>query len=666
MMRAICTAAVVVGMLGGGAGAAAGQATTASMGSGGSERAAALSAEKLLTIGSVLAGRDAPQWMPDGSRILFLSGLGGASGLWSVSPEGGFPTPVTQDLSLVGVGSLGSPKPTPSPDGRWISYVSSKSGAPEIWLWSVADGREMRLTDLGARVAALEWSPDGKWIAFSGDRHGNLDIWKVAVPGGEVHRLTTDARYDVFPTWSPDGRHILYVRLDERWVDHDVMEIGADGSRPRLVVADTDFFDYRGGTAFGAAQPSPDGRQVLFRSLRSGWHNFWVVPRGGGEPRQIAAEAADQTDARWSPDGRQILFVSNTNGTHHLKVVPAAGGAARALVAPAVGVVARPSWSPDGRRISYTLVTPTQPEDLHVVEVGSGRSRQLTHSLPAGNLERTLVEPEKVRYRSPDGLEIPAYLYRPREIARGERLPGIMWIHGGPTSQFHDDLQLHVQFFVQRGYVVLLPNIRGSSGYGKAFEDANNGCWGHCDLQDVLAGVEYLKRLPYVNPHRMGITGTSYGGCMSLAATAFAPGVFQASIPASGYGDWIHFYHEQELRHIKLMDYEFGPLAGNEEVYRRNSPIFHIDRISTPTFLIHGEGHFPGSVASHNFAKELEKNYKVFRHKAYPNENYYIRGRENVRQMLLDVAEFFDQYLKDAEVPRAAQAARLSAAGGDR
>jgi dipeptidyl-peptidase-4 len=180
----------------------------------------------------------------------------------------------------------------------------------------------------------------------------------------------------------------------------------------------------------------------------------------------------------------------------------------------------------------------------------------------------------------------------------------------------------------------------------------------------VLAGVDYLKTLPYVNPHKMGITGTSYGGCMSIAAVAFAPGVFQASIPASGYGDWIHFYHEQELRHIKLMDYEFGPLAGNEEVYRRNSPIFHVRDVSTPTFLIHGEGKFPGSVASHNFAKELEKNYKVFRHKAYPNENYYIRNRENIRQMLLDMAEFLDQHLKDRVVPATASGTPGSTTGG--
>ena len=135
---------------------------------------------------------------------------------------------------------------------------------------------------------------------------------------------------------------------------------------------------------------------------------------------------------------------------------------------------------------------------------------------------------------------------------------------------------------------------------------------------------------------------------MSMAAVAFAPGVFQAAIPASGYADWIHFMEEQELRHIKLLEYEFGPLADNEAVYRANSPIFSVSSVTTPTFLVHGEGFFPESRASHNFASALERHYKVFRHKPYPNENYYVRSRENRRQMLLDMLDFFNAFLKDA------------------
>ncbi|NNM31839.1 MAG: S9 family peptidase [Gemmatimonadetes bacterium] len=223
-----------------------------------------------------------------------------------------------------------------------------------------------------------------------------------------------------------------------------------------------------------------------------------------------------------------------------------------------------------------------------------------------------------------------------------------MWIHGGPTSQFNDTFQQHVQFFADRGYAVLLPNIRGSSGYGKAFEDANNGCWGHCDLEDVLAGAEYLKALPYVDPDRIGITGTSYGGIMSMNAATFAPGAFQASIAASGYADWVHFYRaENELRHVKLLEYELGPFETSEQVWAASSSINAVSEVATPMFLLHGQGLYPGSDQTELFARALENQYKPFRYEVYEGETYYVGGRSNRRQMLLDMLAFFDQFLKD-------------------
>jgi len=378
----------------------------------------------------------------------------------------------------------------------------------------------------------------------------------------------------------------------------------------------------------------------------------------GGPPRAVAAESTDQSQARWSPDGRSIVYVSNRNGTHDLRVVGASGGAPRVLVAPSgMGVVGNPAWSPDGRRLSYTLGTPTEAPDLYVVDATGGNPLRLTNSVPGGNLAATLATPEKISYRSPDGLEISAYLYKPATIPPGTRVPAILYIHGGPTSQFNDSYQAQVQFFVQQGYVLLLPNIRGSSGYGRAFEDANNRDWGHGDLEDVKAGAEYLKRLPYVNGSRIGITGTSYGGCMTMSAVAFAPGFFQAAVAASGYGDWIDFYSEQEYRHLKLLDYEFGPPGpATEPTYRRNSPYFSIGAVQTPVMLVHGEGRFPGSQASRKFATELERHYKVFRYETYPGENYYVSSPTNQRKMFLDMLEFFDLYLRDQAGGRGAVA----------
>ncbi len=603
-------------------------------------------AERVMSVGSLVGG-EGPMWSPDGSRILFASTLAG-SGLMSVPADGGMPNRVT--------GPLASQLVRLSPRGDQVAFVSDKGGNPEIWLWSTKDGSERPLTDLGARVNALSWSPDEQWIAFSALRYGQFDLWKVRIADGQVVRLTDDPRYEINPSWTPDGRSIVYFRPDDRWADHDLMIRSADGGEARVIATDRDLFDY--GTIgtrarVGYPQISPDGKWVLFRSHRSGWIDYWVVSVDGGTPRQLAVEAADQSDARWSPDSRQIAYVSNHNGTMDLRVVAAAGGQARVVVPLSLGVVNSPEWSPDGSKLAYTLATPTRPQDLFVVPSGGGTARQLTMSIEP-DIERTLIVPEKVSYRS-DEFTINAYLYRPRGQKPGEKAPGILLIHGGPTGQYSDTYSNQAQFLAQMGYAVLAPNIRGSSGYGKTFEDANNPCWTHCDLRDVVAGAEFLKTVPEVNRDRMGITGNSYGGIMTMGAVAHAPLAFQAAAAQSGYANWISFQdYNTELQHTKLVAYEWGPYPDSTAVYRRNSSIFSADRVMAPVLLVFGTGQTqawrPGVYpipASLEFAHALDRYNKVVKVKTYPGESYYVTGRENSKQVLLDLLEWFDLYLRD-------------------
>lgn len=598
------------------------------------------------------AGPDQPIWLPDGSGILIKTTINGRGAVRKVDPETGAHTDLAADLGNLPF--LSTPLLTCSPDGRWLAYVGDK-GAPddrerssrvEIRLQPLDGGPEIQLTHIGANINAYTWAPDSRSIVFSANRFGRYDIFKVAVPTGETVQLTDDPRYDVYPVFTPDGAHVVYVRLNETWTDHTVLVMTTDGDPICQAAQDVDFFDYHYGRKFGYPLVMPDNRTVIFPSHRSGWINYWRTSQESGEPSPVHAEPSDQTDAVLAPDGATLAYVANSNGATRLTVVDLTTNAATILVQPELGVVSKPAWSPDGRRIAFLLETPTCPADLWIVDAAGGEPRQLTQAAETAALRDVLITPEKVTYRSFDGLEISAYLYAPPEREPGTRYPCLLRIHGGPTSQYLDTYTADAQYFARKGYVVLMPNIRGSSGYGKAFEDANNGDWGHDDLRDVLAGVDFLKTLPYVDGDAMAIHGTSYGGCMSMSAVGFAPGVFKASIPHAGYGDWLDFDDEQELRHRQLLRYEFGDVKTHRDVYQRCSPIYSLAQATTPVFLVHGEGRYPRSDASLKFARALEQEYKTFEYKIYPNECYYVLSAANLGEMYPDILEFLDQYVK--------------------
>jgi len=603
--------------------------------------------EGALAVGEILdlsaAGRS-PFFHPSSGDVIFS----GRGGLWRIDSEGDGRRRLGVELG--GSGYFLAPQfPDYSPEGKWLSYISNKSGTPELWLWSDSEQLDLQLTNLGFdEINAYSWSPDGKWIAFSANRHGAFDIWKVQIPDGIVHRLTSSDRFEVYPSWTPDGTEILYVRLDEAWVNHDVMRMTATGHDTRLVVRDTDFFDYGYGRTFGHPLMSPDGTHVVFRSHRSGWINYWIVPLEGGEPRPLHSEDSNQSDGVWSPDGEWFAYTSNRNGTHHLRLVSADFKEVRSLAEPDLGIVSSPRWFPDGSKLVFTVETPTLPGEIHMVGVEGGASQIILGTEMSEEVLAHLVTPEKISYPSTEGLSVPAYLYRPKGAGGQDPLPAIIWIHGGPTSQWHDSFHAQVQFFVQEGFVVLMPNIRGSSGYGKDYEELNQGCWGHCDLEDVEAGADYLKALPYVDGDNLGIQGSSYGGIMSMAAAAFAPGLFQAAISQGGYADWIDFYHGQnELHHIKLLEHDLGRFEENQDVWRESSSIYAVADIATPMLLVHGVGQYPVYRQTYDFARAMQRYKKPFRYNIYPGENYYLSRRENVQQFWLDMLAFVDQQLRD-------------------
>ena len=221
-----------------------------------------LSIDQLLSITSI-GGSEGPRWSPDGRQLTIVSSIGGSPDLWNINVESGMLTRLTSGMG--GVGHLATFIPRWSPTGDAIAYVSTKNGTDEVWIWPTNGEAPYQLTRLNARIEAMSWSPDGESIAVASNCFGVFDIFSVRIADGETKRLTSDPRYEVYPVYTPDGQHILYVRLNDAWTDHDVVRIGVDGSDPEIILSDDDFFDYHYGRSFGYPSVSPDGSAFLFQ-----------------------------------------------------------------------------------------------------------------------------------------------------------------------------------------------------------------------------------------------------------------------------------------------------------------------------------------------------------------------------------------------------------------
>ena len=592
-----------------------------------------------------------PVWHPNGDSIYFKTSTQDKKSILSINLNNGKIKKVSDHKG--GLAFLSPTMLTCSSNGQWLAYLNNaknledrkSSNRNEIWLQSTSGEKAIQLTSNNSNINAYAWSKDDETIVFSANLFGFYNIFKVGIIDRKITRLTFDKFYQVYPTILHDCKKIYFVQLDETWSKHTIMVMNLDGSEIHPVAYDQDFFDYHYGQSFGFPLISQSTNSIIFPSNRSGWINYWRTSIDGEDLNIVFSEESDQTEAQLSPDGCMLAFVSNTNGTTRLTVININDSRTpKELVVPEMGTVSALSWSPDGNKIAYYYGTPTCPSELWFVNVNSGEKRQLTSKNNMSQLKGKLVAPTKISYHSFDNIEISAYLYSPSQRGSSKKFPALVLVHGGPTSQFIDTYRADVQYFVQKGYVVILPNIRGSSGYGKEFENSNYQDWGHDDLRDILAGVDLLKSLDYVNNRKISIHGTSYGGCMCLSAVCFAPDVFQAAIPHAGYGDWLDFNDGQELRHRQLLRNKFGDIDKYHHIYKRCSPIYQVSNVNTPVFLVHGHGRYPSSDASSKFANALEQEYKTFEYKVYPNECYYVQSEENLAEMYQDIIDFLDRF----------------------
>lgn len=652
----------------------------------------------------------APAWSPDGRRVAFLWDAAGKQDLFIVTP-GERPVALTDfavdphlltaDISgfawvsdteiLLGKdgqlwsasvatrqasrvpGTLGDAGAfTVSPDRTLLAFL--RRG--QIWSASVTARTERQLTylpsDLSPSVPVF--SPDGRWLAFTASRGGlepedlpwngplvrsmttvtrERRVGVVAVQGGDIAWLPTQGAVSglqfagdgavVYQEVSPDGktREIKTFRSGQPprvlWRDHDEKWWSPTNRDVKLLV-------------------SPDGKSVAFVSDRTGWIHVYVMPvDGSSEARALTSGNFGTGLGSWSPDSRRLAYHRSADGNQmerFIDVVDVASGRITPLVG-ARGVNLDPQFGPDGRSVVFQRTDVQNSLDLYVARTeGSGVPVRLSDSMPEGLNREELVEPEPVFFPSRlDGKSVPSTLIVPRNLDKSQRHPAIVWIHGSGSDQnfigWHPgSYRMYysvTQYLVQQGYVVLTPDYRGSSGYSREWATGVHMGLGVSDTADVASGADYLKTLDYVDPDRIGVWGLSYGGYLTLQALNADPQLWRCGINVAGVVDWATYGAGYTTPRL-------GTPAENPDIYRVSAPIYHMDKLERPLFILHGTN--DRNVAFRDSLRVIDvllKLGKPFEMGMYPGEIHFFRREHILRDAWRRVEDFFDAHLKHGE-----------------
>src|SRR5581483_7833769 len=428
-------------------------------------------------------------------------------------------------------------------DDREIAFGKDSGGNEQhdIYAIDVETGAVRQLTsDPAAEEHAVELSPGDQWLLVNTnkrlpdapDRPGQLNLWKVKRDGSTYLPLTRHAFPAFAAGWSKDGSKIAYVTNEDTTdlKNRDGYVVDPDGKAPHKV------WSVRKGSQDTFGGWHPDGRRIAVTSDASGDNRAGILDVESGEVRWLSPDGVEEHALRFSKDGKLLACIRNHESSVTPVIYDVEAGKARTLKLPEGFAVGAQFLAAD-RKLLVTYSTDTTRSSLVAYDLATDTYEALLEP-EYGSIDRgVFVQATHLYYPTFDGRRIPAILYVPKDPAPGEKLPAIVHVHGGPTAQWSRGFDPFAQFLVDRGYVVIEPNIRGSTGYGVAFRDAAIKDWGGADLEDVAAAAAYLRTLPCVDGSKIVVFGGSYGGFMTFIAATKKPAVWRAAIAWVGISD---------------------------------------------------------------------------------------------------------------------------------
>ncbi len=601
-----------------------------------------------------------PQFSPDGSRVAFvvsdpLTGEKRTQHIWLYDKTDNTARQLT-------FSAKSESWPRWSPDGKTLAFLSSRGDEQHIYLLRMAGGEGVPLTKGKAGVSAFAWSPDGKSIAFiapdpksDADEKKQKDKDDARVvdkddkqPRLRLIDLATKSERALTPeswkieslAWMPDGQSIVVEATSKPASDqfvNGVYTVWLRGGMEELRAPHG---------PIGDVKVSPSGKLVSFAGAREDGpdpHDLWLMGSDGSAPRNLTGASLDRAieGYHWTKEGE--LYLVYAEGFRN-KLASYTGNAERKdLPDPPVnpGEFAVSSTG----EIAFVGQSATAPQELWFRNA-QGEAHQVTH-LNDALKSLGLITPEFYKYKSFDGVQIEAALLRPSGYDAKSKLPTVILVHGGPTGNWRDSVEAWGQLLVARGYLVMYPNVRGSTGYGEKFVEMNRADWGGGDFKDVMAGVDDLVAKGFADPARLGIGGWSYGGYMSEWGVTQTDR-FKAAVSGAGMANLISEFGTENGPAYD--EWFFGTPYEHPERFLNSSPFIYIKNAKTPTLILQGEADPVDPIGQ---SQELYRGLKRYGVDAelvlYPREPHGFQEAKHRTDVLTRMLAWFDKYLKPAK-----------------
>ncbi len=584
-------------------------------------------------------------WSPDGQQILFTTDISGRSNLWKVRASGGWPIQLSQSDDRQYSAAW-------SPDGKWIVYQQDHAG-DELWdLWAIpSDGGEaVNLTNTATiREQGPVWSHDGHTVAFAyKPKEGSqYDIALLDWGTHKVHKLTNEQQPGYSwnaVAWSSDDKTIYAGRVNPPFTDADVYQIDVKTGKLENLTSHTGTIRYLGSSL------SPDGGTILLSSdAKGGYMNIALLDIASRKVTWVTDLKWEAFAGNFSPDGKKYSYVVNEDGVIDAYLADRLTNRAEKVALPH-GLNAfsgNPNeFAPQSDRVIVSHEASNQPGDLWVYNLVTGHAEQLTFSTIASLRTTPLPPSQIVHYKSFDGKIITALLWVPFNLKRDGSNPALVMPHGGPTGQMVDYWNTDVAALTSRGYICIAPNPRGSTGYGLDFQKANFQDLGGGDLKDEVAAVDFLKATGYVDPKKIGITGGSYGGFMTLMAIGKTSDIWAAAVEEYGIISWLTMLKSSDPSLTEYLKALLGNPDTNRKIYEEDSPITYIRNAKAPLLVLQGDNdpRVPKEEAQ-QVVDILKKEGRTVDVHYYANEGHGFVKRENQIDSIRRTIAWFDQYL---------------------